>query len=334
MKNWISIGQFAKQVGISARALRLYEKRGLLKSVARGENGYRYYRDSQISQAQKIRELKTLGFTLTEIRELLEADVKVDAKTLAAALKRRLSLITREEKKLSDQKVQIQSILSSIEHANKAKALSEQERKYVMSLFETVRIVVTGVEDLEETARCIQDYLATAHRRVEIVQWDGSFEIKKTSSPTVVILHEKDLGGRAVSGLNPDVVVIRNVGGVSKGVVNQYLQFYANVGPHMATVFNADDRASIEIAKSPVVQKGKIYYFSKNSGLKDQIEAIGGTISDGEEITVYGFNRRKSADLNIKVEKIRPHREEIALIAALTAVMDIGMQPENIARTV
>jgi DNA-binding transcriptional MerR regulator len=43
MKNWLTIGQFSKKIGVSSKALRLYEKIGLITSHTRGENGYRYY---------------------------------------------------------------------------------------------------------------------------------------------------------------------------------------------------------------------------------------------------------------------------------------------------
>jgi len=48
MKNWNTIGQFSKKVGMSTKALRLYEEIELIKSHARGENGYRYYHDNQV----------------------------------------------------------------------------------------------------------------------------------------------------------------------------------------------------------------------------------------------------------------------------------------------
>lgn len=332
MKDWLSIGQFAKRAGVSARALRLYEKMGLIASVARGENGYRYYQETQISLARKIRELKTLGFSLAEIKSFLEFDAKFDSTTISQFLKQRLDSIVGEEKRLTEQKRQIKTILSSI--TKKSNALSEQERKYVMRLFEKAMIVVTGVEDLNATATYIKEYLSSAHQEAKIIQWDGSTQIVKGSNPTIVVVPEKNLNGARIKEINPDIVVVKNVGAYSPKLIDQYLQFYGNVGPHMATVLNADDRASIEIAKSEIVQKGKIYYFSKNTGLKDQIEKIGGIVSDGEEINIFGFNRSKDGLLNIKIRKILSHDREVALLAALAAIMDVGLRPESIAVTI
>ncbi len=69
MKNWLTVGQFSKAMGVSAKALRLYEKMGLLKSHARGENGYRYYNESQLGLAKRLKEFKDLGFSLAEIKK-------------------------------------------------------------------------------------------------------------------------------------------------------------------------------------------------------------------------------------------------------------------------
>ena len=147
----------------------------------------------------------------------------------------------------------------------------------------------------------------------------------------MIVLPESQLADPAVGGLHADVVVVKNVGTYSPQMITRYLQLYAQVGPHMSTVLNADDRASLEIAKSALVQKGKIYYFSKNSGLKDQIEEIGGVVSDGEEMKVFGVNRAKGGRLNMKLPQILPHDQEVALLAALAAVMDLGMEAENLA---
>jgi DNA-binding transcriptional MerR regulator len=67
MKNWNKIGQFSKKVGLSAKALRLYEKMQLIKSHARGENGYRYYHDDQIELALRLNDFKNNTNFLLEI---------------------------------------------------------------------------------------------------------------------------------------------------------------------------------------------------------------------------------------------------------------------------
>lgn len=62
------IGMFAAMNRVSIKALRFYEERGLLHpAYINEENGYRYYKLSQMADLHKITALKSAGFTLDEI---------------------------------------------------------------------------------------------------------------------------------------------------------------------------------------------------------------------------------------------------------------------------
>ena len=67
----LSIGQVAKQLDIGVETVRYYEREGLLEEPARRPSGYRQYDDSVVKRILFIRQAKTLGFTLKEIKELL-----------------------------------------------------------------------------------------------------------------------------------------------------------------------------------------------------------------------------------------------------------------------
>jgi len=71
-----SIGQIAKKSGISVDTIRYYEKEGLLEKPQRKDSGYRQYNDDVIERLSFIRQAKSLGFTLTQINELLSLEVK------------------------------------------------------------------------------------------------------------------------------------------------------------------------------------------------------------------------------------------------------------------
>jgi len=68
----LTIGEIARIYGVTLRALRFYEQRGLLKPIRRG--GARFYDSNQKARLQLILKGKHLGFTLTEIADLLDAD--------------------------------------------------------------------------------------------------------------------------------------------------------------------------------------------------------------------------------------------------------------------
>jgi DNA-binding transcriptional MerR regulator len=70
----LRIGDLAKQTNVSVGGLRYYEVLGLLKPLQRGENGYRYYAFESIRQVLFIKKAQVLGFSLAEIRRLLELE--------------------------------------------------------------------------------------------------------------------------------------------------------------------------------------------------------------------------------------------------------------------
>lgn len=67
-----TIGQLAESSGVSPKALRIYEKRGLLQPVRDNRNNYRLYDESAKIELQKIIMLKFLGFSLEQIKVFLE----------------------------------------------------------------------------------------------------------------------------------------------------------------------------------------------------------------------------------------------------------------------
>src|ERR1700689_136783 len=65
----LSISQMSRVFGVSLRTLRFYEDRGLIKP--RREGNARYYRASDRIRMEMILKGKKLGFTLTEIQDLI-----------------------------------------------------------------------------------------------------------------------------------------------------------------------------------------------------------------------------------------------------------------------
>lgn len=71
--NLMTIGEIADFFGISRKAIRLYEKKGIIKPVkVDAANGYRYYSTEQVQQINALLELKALGFSLHEIKMVIE----------------------------------------------------------------------------------------------------------------------------------------------------------------------------------------------------------------------------------------------------------------------
>ena len=69
----MSIGEIADFFGISRKAVRLYEKKGIISPVkVDASNGYRYYSTVQVQQLNALLELQALGFSLHEIKMIME----------------------------------------------------------------------------------------------------------------------------------------------------------------------------------------------------------------------------------------------------------------------
>jgi Hg(II)-responsive transcriptional regulator len=75
----LTIGQLARQAQVSVETVRYYERRGLLPAPPRRASGYRQYSPQDVAYLQFIRRAKTLGFSLTEIADLLA--LRVDPET-------------------------------------------------------------------------------------------------------------------------------------------------------------------------------------------------------------------------------------------------------------
>ncbi len=71
----LKIGQLAKAAEVTIDTIRYYERRGLIPEPPRRESGYREYSPDFVSRLRFIRKAQELGFSLTEIRELLALQI-------------------------------------------------------------------------------------------------------------------------------------------------------------------------------------------------------------------------------------------------------------------
>lgn len=82
----MNISRAAKASGVSAKMLRYYESRGLIRAVGRTDAGYRVYSASDVHTLRFVRRARDLGFTVEQIGELLS--LWRDRKRASADVKR------------------------------------------------------------------------------------------------------------------------------------------------------------------------------------------------------------------------------------------------------
>ena len=97
----LTIGKLAAAGGVGVETIRFYQRRGLLEQPTR-ESGIRRYGSEDLRRLTFIRQAQMAGFTLEEIKELLELDASHDrsrarefAKVRIEALNARISELER-----------------------------------------------------------------------------------------------------------------------------------------------------------------------------------------------------------------------------------------------
>ena len=65
-------GELARNAGVNLQTIRFYEKQGLLPKPERTASGYRSYQQSDLERVLFIKRNQELGFTLAEIKQLID----------------------------------------------------------------------------------------------------------------------------------------------------------------------------------------------------------------------------------------------------------------------
>ncbi|UGT66018.1 MerR family transcriptional regulator [Nocardia gipuzkoensis] len=114
----MQISELEARTGASRHALRYYERLGLLGEVRRTRGNYREYPESTVKEVTLLRSMQSLGFSLGEIRQVLDGlrsrdiDCADGARLLAekrarveeqiTGLRELSRTLTREQKRLED----------------------------------------------------------------------------------------------------------------------------------------------------------------------------------------------------------------------------------------
>lgn len=125
MKKYYKIGEISNLYGIGTDSLRYYEEIGILKP-RRDDNGYRMYNISDIRTLNILRELRSIGFSMAEIKDHL-ADFN---------LEKTLSLFRREIQAIDEKTTQLQKLRSQL-----SGRISEIERHLVSDVYGETEIL-------------------------------------------------------------------------------------------------------------------------------------------------------------------------------------------------
>ena len=116
--NRLTIGAVAQATGVATTTLRYYEREGLLSPANRSPAGYRLYDDGAIERLEFIRAAQAVGFTLGDIRALLDLNGNSPCRQVQALIERRLGEV---DEKLADLRRVRSTLATALERCRKSK---------------------------------------------------------------------------------------------------------------------------------------------------------------------------------------------------------------------
>ncbi len=103
-----TIGRLAEEAGVNVETVRYYQRQGLLSHPPRPQQGFRQYPPESVERIRFIKRAQRLGFTLPDIRELLDLDdghceeVQALAEKKLAEMDARIRDLSRMRESLSE----------------------------------------------------------------------------------------------------------------------------------------------------------------------------------------------------------------------------------------
>ena len=111
-EGFMTVGQLAKKIGITIRTLQYYDKEGLAFPSVESEGGRRLYTDKDLVKLHQILSLKSLGFSLKDIKGRL-----ISLKTpddVAKALTEQADVLRKKIEQLKDFLVAIEQLKTEV----------------------------------------------------------------------------------------------------------------------------------------------------------------------------------------------------------------------------
>ena len=107
----MNISEVARKTGLTSKAIRFYEEKGLVTPPLRSDNGYRTYSAKQLEELTLLRQARQVGFNLDECREMVSllndpqrhsADVKARTLEKVKEIEEHIEQLTQMRLRLLD----------------------------------------------------------------------------------------------------------------------------------------------------------------------------------------------------------------------------------------
>jgi serine/threonine protein phosphatase PrpC len=161
-----TIGQFAALTGLTPRALRFYDSLGLLRARRDPDNGYRHYTEHDLRLARRIALLRTLGFSLPDIADLLfMLSDSGETRQVVEAFRARLARYREQRAEIERQEEALRGLMSLLSSArdpdaslSRIAALTARQRREMMHALQlqSAKLSARGPREHNEDRAWIQ----------------------------------------------------------------------------------------------------------------------------------------------------------------------------------
>ena len=189
----LKIGDFSKLSQVSVKALRHYDRLGLLQPAQVDSNtGYRFYTANQLPRLNRILAFKNLGFSLDTIAQLLDEDGEMSVETLRGMLRQKQLELKQT---LRDEQARLTRVATYIHHLEKGNTMAN------------IDVVIKDVAPIQVAS--IRETLPNYHAIGQLIgEIEGAIAQQGLPQSTtyLAIWHEegykeKDIDGEAALGV-------------------------------------------------------------------------------------------------------------------------------------
>ncbi len=114
----MTIGKLAAAEGVGVETVRFYQRRGLFPEPERRGRSYRQYSEADLARLVFIRRARQLGFTLTEIAELLGPAEAHSTEEIARAAAAKIVAIDDQVRELTQLRCRLRRLVHVCERGN------------------------------------------------------------------------------------------------------------------------------------------------------------------------------------------------------------------------
>ena len=203
-------------------------------------------------------------------------------------------------------------------------------------------IAITGTNGKTTTTNLIHNFLRDSGIRTWV---GGNFGeplaeyLMREQKADVLILEVSSFMLEHVQKFNPKNIIFMNLAEnhldryrTMEEYVNAKRKIFLNTNQGTTSILNADDNAVVELARDPMVQRGRIFYFSRKPSLEPQIMNIGGSVTIKNQVRV-----RTGPEIeyySVENTKMKGKHAFENIMAAILAAREHGAKHEAIQRVI